>query len=108
VWQEGRQDTKSLLETLPISHKRGETIRGDVFSSFLALVLKKERYQRIGATGNSLEWTDIKQDPKSLKEVTLEEDGRRVASAPNAREPAARGFRLSGLLSPPTLRHLTG
>ena len=33
---------KSILETRPIYHKRDETIRGHVFCSFLALVLKQE------------------------------------------------------------------
>jgi len=34
--------TKSILETRPIYHKRDETIRGHVFCSFLALLLKQE------------------------------------------------------------------
>ena len=85
---------KSLLETRPVFHKRDETIRGHVFCSFLALVLKKELYRRIEAAGNSFEWSDIKQDLKSLQEVTIEEDGKRVSpSVPSAREPAARCFR---------------
>jgi transposase len=33
---------KSLLETRPIYHKCDETIRGHVFCSFLALILRKE------------------------------------------------------------------
>jgi hypothetical protein len=32
---------KSILETRPIYHKRDETIRGHVFCSFLALVLRR-------------------------------------------------------------------
>jgi hypothetical protein len=34
--------TKSILETRPIYHKRDEIIRGHMFCSFLALVLKQE------------------------------------------------------------------
>jgi transposase len=33
---------KSLLDTRPIFHKCDETIRGHVFCSFLALLLRKE------------------------------------------------------------------
>jgi transposase len=33
---------KSIMETRPIFHKCDETIRGHVFCSFLALVLKRE------------------------------------------------------------------
>jgi transposase len=32
---------KSILETRPIYHKRDETIRGHVFCSFLALLLRR-------------------------------------------------------------------
>jgi len=49
------RDTKSRLETRPIFHKCDETIRGRVFCSFLALVLKKELYRRLDAAGNSFE-----------------------------------------------------
>ena len=38
---------KHLLATRPIFHKLDETIRGHVFCSFLALVLKSELEQRI-------------------------------------------------------------
>ncbi len=38
---------KSILETRPIYHKCDETIRGHVFCSFLALVLKHELEQRM-------------------------------------------------------------
>jgi len=37
---------KSLLDTRPIYHKCDETIRGHVFCSFLALLLRKELQDR--------------------------------------------------------------
>jgi hypothetical protein len=40
---------KHLFSTRPIFHKLDETIRGHVFSSFLALVLKKALEDRIAA-----------------------------------------------------------
>ena len=42
---------KHLLSTRPIFHKLDETIRGHVFCSFLALVLKKALEDRIAALG---------------------------------------------------------
>src|SRR5271167_4362166 len=40
---------KSLLETRPIYHKRDETIRGHMFCSFLALILRQELQARLEA-----------------------------------------------------------
>ena len=42
--------TKSILETRLIYFKRDETIRGHVFGSFLALVLKEELESRMKRT----------------------------------------------------------
>ena len=44
LWQVEQvfRDIKSILETRPVFHQTDETIRGHVFCSFLALVLRKE------------------------------------------------------------------
>jgi transposase len=42
---------KSILETRPLYHKCDETIRGHIFSSFLALVLKCEEKAACGKAG---------------------------------------------------------
>ena len=47
--------TKSILETRPICHKRDETIRGHVFCSFLALLLKQELESRMRRADLALE-----------------------------------------------------
>jgi hypothetical protein len=44
---------KSILETRPIYHKRDETIRGHVFCSFLALLLKRALEQRLEEKGET-------------------------------------------------------
>ena len=64
LWQVERifRDVKSLLGTRPIYHQRDENIRGHVFCSFLALVLRKELEQRLNSAGCAFEWSDIKQD----------------------------------------------
>ena len=50
---------KSLLQTRPIYHKCDETIRGHVFCSFLALVLRQELQSRLEERGHKLEWADV-------------------------------------------------
>jgi hypothetical protein len=50
---------KHLFSTRPIFHKLDETIRGHVFCSFLALVLKAALEERIAALGRSGSWPEI-------------------------------------------------
>ena len=71
LWQVEQvfREVKSVLETRPVFHKCDETIRGHVFCSFLALVLRKELDRRLNQTGYCFEWADIKQDLKSLQEI---------------------------------------
>jgi transposase len=42
---------KSVLDTRPIFHKLDETIRGHVFCSFVALVIRKELDRRLEKAG---------------------------------------------------------
>src|SRR5208283_3410508 len=42
---------KSIINTRPIFHQRDDTIRGHVFCSFLALLLRKELIDRLAADG---------------------------------------------------------
>jgi Transposase DDE domain len=102
------RDAKSLLDTRPIFHKRDETIRGHVFCSFLALVLKKELYRLIDAAGHSFEWADIKQDLKSLQEVTIEEGGKRIAIRTQCQGTCGKVFKAVGVAVPPTMREIAG
>ena len=45
------RSAKSLLETRPVFHKYDRTIRGHVFCSFLALVLRRALQDRLDAEG---------------------------------------------------------
>jgi len=71
LWQVEQvfRDMKSVLDTRPIFHKLDETIRGHVFCSFLALVIRKELDRRLEIAGHCFEWADIKQDLKALQEI---------------------------------------
>jgi hypothetical protein len=95
---------KHLFSTRPIFHKLDETIRGHVFCSFLALVLKKALEDRIAALGRSGSWPQIIADLDSLTETEIEQDGKRfvVRSAP--RPVASLALRAVGVALPPTVR----
>ena len=88
----------------PIFHKLDETIRGHVFCSFLALVLKTALEDRIAALGRSGSWPEIIADLDSLTETEIEHDGKRfiVRSAP--RPAASLALRAAGIALPPTVR----
>jgi len=102
------REAKSLLEIRPVFHKRDETIRGHLFCSFLALVLKKELYRRIEAAGNSFEWSDIKQDLKSLQEVTIEEEDKRLIVRTQCEGTCGKVFKAVGVAVPPAIREIAG
>jgi hypothetical protein len=95
---------KHLFCTRPILHKLDETIRGHVFCSFLALVLKRALDDRIAALGRSGSWPDIIADLDSLTETEIAHDSKHfiVRSAP--RPAASLAIRAAGVALPPTVR----
>jgi len=97
---------KHLFATRPIFHKLDETIRGHVFCSFLALVLKIELEQRIAALGESTSWPEILSDLDALTETSMDQDAKRflVRSAP--RPAATLALRAAGVALPPTVRQI--
>jgi len=97
---------KKHLETRPIYHKADETIRGHVFCSFLALVLRKELDKRIEASGENLEWFQVRQDLKSLKEIIIEESGRKIGLRTEASGSCHTVFNAVGMALPPTIRKI--
>lgn len=108
LWQVERifRDTKTLLETRPVFHRRDETIRGHVFCSFLALVLRKELDRRLEAAGESFEWAEIKQDLDALQMVTIEESGKRFAIRSQSQGVCGKLFKAVGVALPPTIREV--
>ena len=69
---------KALLATRPIFHKTDAGIRGHVFCTFLALVLRKELIDRLAVHRSRLEWQRIVDDLADLSEIDVEQDGRRA------------------------------
>jgi len=108
LWQVERifRDVKTLLETRPIFHQRDNTIRGHVFCSFLALVMRKELDRRLDNAGYHFEWADIKQDLRSLSEVTIEESGKRLAVRSRSEGICGKVFQSVGVAMPATIREL--
>jgi len=100
------RDMKSTFETRPVFHQRDRTIRGHVFCSFLALVLRKELARRLEIAGNTFEWSDIKQDLKALQETIIEENGRRLAVRSQCVGICGKVFQAAGVAVPPTIREL--
>ena len=100
------REMKSVIDTRPIYHKRDATIRGHVFCSFLALVLKKELDNRLVSQGLQFEWADIKKDLKALQEVILEENGSTLAIRTECIGVCGKVFKAVGIAVPPTIRVL--
>ena len=98
------RDVKSLLTTRPIFHQKDQTIRGHVFCSFLALVLRKELDRRLIKAGHRFEWAEIKQDLKALQRVTIEEDGRRLSIRSQSQGACGKIFQAVGVAVPPTIQ----
>lgn len=97
---------KSLLETRPIYHRCDETIRGHVFCSFLALLLRHELQTRLAARGQVPEWADVIQDLERLQYVEVEQEGKRFRLRTQLQGTCGRVFRAAGVAIPPTVQQL--
>jgi hypothetical protein len=108
LWQVERvfRDVKSVLETRPIFHQREDTIRGHVFCSFLALVLRKELERQLEKAGLVFEWSHIKQDLQALQETHIEENGNQLAIRSKAEGVCGKVFQAVGMAMPPTIREI--
>lgn len=95
---------KSQLATRPIYHKCDDTIRGHVFCSFLALVLRKALEDRLAAKGHRLEWAHILSDLESLQEIQINLDGKGYVLRTETKGTTGKVFQACGVALPPTLR----
>jgi transposase len=98
---------KSLLQTRPIYHKCDETIRGHVFCSFLALVLRQELQARLEERGHELEWADVIQDLDRLQMVEVEQDRKRFLLRTEAPGTCGKVFQAVGVALPPTVQQVS-
>jgi hypothetical protein len=98
---------KALLATRPIFHRTDAAIRGHIFCTFLALVLRKELLDRLAGGGGAMpEWQCLIDDLADLSSVEIEQDGRRAllrtASRPSI-DPICRAL---GITLPPVFQEV--
>jgi len=95
---------QSLLDTRPIYHKCDETIRGHVFCSFLALLLRQELEEHLVRREWKLEWADVIRDLDNLVEMEAAIDGKGYVFRGQTVGVAGKVFQACGVALPPVLR----
>lgn len=96
---------KSQLDTRPIFHKTDDTIRGHVFCSFLALVLRKTLQDRLEAKGHGgLEWAHILDDLDGLQEIEMTVGDKPYRLRTETKGTISAVFGACGVALPPTLQ----
>jgi hypothetical protein len=97
---------KSLLQTRPIYHQCDETIRGHVFCSFLAIVLRQELEVRLAKDDHNFEWADVIQDLDRLQMVEVGQDGKRFLLRSAVQGTCGSVFQAAGVAVPPTVQRV--
>jgi hypothetical protein len=95
---------KSIIDTRPIFHQRDDTIRGHVFCSFLALLLRKELIDRLVVAGDQFEWSDIIRDLDQMVQTDVDQTGRRLRLRAATVGCAGAVFKAVGVALPPTIQ----
>ena len=100
------RSSKSLIHTRPIYHHRDATIRGHVFCSFLALVLRQELQACLEQRGHEIEWADVIQDLGQLHTTEVQQDGKRFLLRDDVKGTCGTVFQAAGVALPPTVRQV--
>ncbi len=95
---------KALMRTRPIYHSSDAAIRGHVFCSFLALILRKELDERCRTAGFRPEWGDVLRDLDRLQEVGISKDGRQMTLRTPATGVIGPLFKAARIALPPNVR----
>jgi hypothetical protein len=96
--------TKSILDTRPIYHQKDAAIRGHVFCSFLALIVRKRLEDHLTAARLKCEWGALLMDLDRLQEIETEQDGKRFILRTPATGDVGRAFQAVGIALPPNIR----
>ena len=109
LWQVEQwfRSCKSLLETRPIYHRRDATIRGHVFCSFLALLLRQQLQEQLQQRGHPFEWAEVMRDLERVQYVEVEQGDRRFRLRSELSGTAGRVFQTVGVAAPPTVQQLS-
>jgi hypothetical protein len=101
------RSAKALMRTRPIYHSSDAAIRGHVFCSFLALVLRKELDERCRHAGFQPEWGDVLRDLDRLQEVDIYKDGKQITLRTPATGVIGPLFKAARIALPQNLRETT-
>ena len=96
--------TKSILDTRPIYHQTDEAIRGHVFCSFLALVLRKALEESLAAARLKPEWGALLRELDRLQEIETEQEGKHFILRTPVTGDVGRVFQAVGIVLPPNIR----
>jgi transposase len=99
--------TKSIMGTRPIYHRCNETIRGHVFCSFLALLLKTDLERRMKFADLKCEWAQVIRGLAALQQVEVTFQDKRFVLRSQLTSEASAALRATGVATPPTLRELS-
>ena len=98
---------KTLLATRPVFHRTDAAIRGHIGCTFLALLLRKELFDRLATHRVPMpEWQHIIDDLLDLSVVEVEQDGRRAMLRTAPRPSIDPICRAIGLTLPPIFRKM--
>ena len=98
---------KTLLATRPVFHRTDAAIRGHIGCTFLALLLRKELFDRLATHRVPMpEWQHIIDDLLDLSVVEVEQDGRRAMLRTAPRPSIDPICRAIGLTLPPIFQEM--
>ena len=97
---------KALMRTRPIYHSSDAAIRGHVFCSFLALVLRKDLDERCSKAAFRPEWADVLRDLDRLQEIEIDKDGRQITLRTPATGVIGPLFKAARVALPANVREL--
>jgi Transposase DDE domain len=100
------RSSKSLIDTRPIYHHLDATIRGHVFCSFLALVLRQELQARLEEHGHDVEWAEVIHDLNQLHTTEVQQDGKRFLLRDDTQGTCAAVFQAARVALPPKVQQV--
>jgi hypothetical protein len=95
---------KCLMRTRPLYHSSDAAIRGHVFCSFLALVLRHELDERCRKAGIRPEWGDVVRDLDRLQQATIEQNGKTWTARTQADGCVSALLQAAGIAPPPRIQ----
>ena len=98
------RNAKATMHTRPIYHSSDAAIRGHVFCSFLALVLRKDLEDRCQRAGLSLAWCDVPRALDRMQRATIEQAGKQWSVRMGGDGLAAALLKAAAITPPPRVQ----